>query len=245
MPLAGTVAPHAAVILLHTHLPPASYPPRSRSLLWRALVLRGRAWGAMPNFAWAPPQSGQGHALYAGYRGLGEGGGEEGEEAYAATVFAAGRRAPVVVPEVRLGNVEEVERGVRAALATPEEDAYEGRRKVYLYVCTHGARDCRCGEGGGAVARALRAEVVRRGLGAEDVVVGEIAHVGGHKCVSAVPFAMARSLVRTMTLTTFSFLFFRSFCRVGTPRTSSCTPQATGTSVPPLALPHLPRRPRS
>ncbi|KAI0628520.1 hypothetical protein C8Q77DRAFT_1035683, partial [Trametes polyzona] len=54
-------------------------------------------------------------------------------------------------------------------------------RRLHLYVCTHGARDCRCGEGGGEVRRALRRELAKRGLGAEDVVLGEVAHVGGHK----------------------------------------------------------------
>ena len=56
-------------------------------------------------------------------------------------------------------------------------------RRLHLYVCTHGSRDCRCGEGGGAVARALRGELAKRGLGEKDVVLGEVAHVGGHKCV--------------------------------------------------------------
>ncbi|KAI0324073.1 hypothetical protein GY45DRAFT_1331926 [Cubamyces sp. BRFM 1775] len=54
-------------------------------------------------------------------------------------------------------------------------------RRLHLYVCTHGSRDCRCGEGGGAVARALRRELDKRGLGEKDVVLGEVAHVGGHK----------------------------------------------------------------
>jgi len=33
---------------------------------------------------------------------------------------------------------------------------------VHLYVCTHGVRDCRCGDTGGAVGRAIRDELRRR-----------------------------------------------------------------------------------
>jgi hypothetical protein len=53
---------------------------------------------------------------------------------------------------------------------------------IDIYVCTHGARDCRCGETGGAVFRALKHEVDRLGVGGK-VRVGEVGHVGGHKCV--------------------------------------------------------------
>ncbi|KZO90792.1 hypothetical protein CALVIDRAFT_467097, partial [Calocera viscosa TUFC12733] len=51
-------------------------------------------------------------------------------------------------------------------------------QETHLYVCTHAARDCRCGETGGAVFRALLAEVAGRKR--EDVKVREISHVGGH-----------------------------------------------------------------
>jgi hypothetical protein len=47
-----------------------------------------------------------------------------------------------------------------------------------VLVCTHGARDCRCGDIGGDLVAALRKEVTRR---ASDVAVGEVSHVGGHK----------------------------------------------------------------
>ncbi|KAJ7894455.1 hypothetical protein B0H14DRAFT_2334414 [Mycena olivaceomarginata] len=57
--------------------------------------------------------------------------------------------------------------------------------KVHIYVCTHGARDCRCGEMGGKVFTALREDLYRRiradpGGPAERVVLGEVGHVGGH-----------------------------------------------------------------
>jgi hypothetical protein len=49
-----------------------------------------------------------------------------------------------------------------------------------VLVCTHGTRDCRCGDTGGEVVRALRADIEKRGL-QEKVSVREVAHVGGHK----------------------------------------------------------------
>jgi len=55
-----------------------------------------------------------------------------------------------------------------------------GARQLYIYVCTHAARDCRCGDIGGLVAEALRKEIDKRGL-ASTVRLGETGHVGGHK----------------------------------------------------------------
>lgn len=55
------------------------------------------------------------------------------------------------------------------------------RAEMEVLVCTHGSRDCRCEQTGGALVRALRAEIEQRGMG--NVRVSEIAHVGGHKYV--------------------------------------------------------------
>jgi len=50
--------------------------------------------------------------------------------------------------------------------------------KKEILVCTHGSRDCRCSDLGGALVKSLRSEISKRNL---DVQVREIAHVGGHK----------------------------------------------------------------
>jgi (2Fe-2S) ferredoxin len=50
----------------------------------------------------------------------------------------------------------------------------------HIFVCVHGARDPRCGACGPAVAEALAAEVVRRGL-SERAHVHRTSHVGGHQ----------------------------------------------------------------
>ena len=70
------------------------------------------------------------------------------------------------------------------AHALGESDIAHSKSKdsktLHLYVCTHGARDCRCGNTGGAVYEALRIEVAKRGL-TDQVLVGSVGHVGGHK----------------------------------------------------------------
>lgn len=67
-------------------------------------------------------------------------------------------------------------------ITSPSSMAHHGdtMRPLYIYVCTHAARDCRCGDTGGLVVEALRKEVGRRGL-TSVVKLGETGHVGGHK----------------------------------------------------------------
>ncbi|KAI0701737.1 Sucrase/ferredoxin-like-domain-containing protein [Earliella scabrosa] len=123
-----------------------------------------------------------------------------GEEAYVASVFAASRRGRLHLPLVSLANLDAVDAQIRAHVLArhdhhhPDDPSLSRTRirsgepgpgleldgRLFLYVCTHGARDCRCGETGGEVARALRTEVAKRGVG-DEVCVGEVAHVGGHK----------------------------------------------------------------
>lgn len=203
--LAGTAPYHTAYVLLHTHAPVTEYPPRSKSPLWRALTMRARKWGGVINFAWAP---GAWQAVHPEYSGLGEPEGrsfwgegkeeqkEEGE-AYVASVFSSAHPAGrFVIPDVTLANLDAVDARLRALvrgeseknLASDDtqdakvavEEAVGHREKLFLYVCTHGSRDCRCGDCGGDVARALQREIDRRGVG-QDVFLGEVAHVGGHK----------------------------------------------------------------
>lgn len=54
----------------------------------------------------------------------------------------------------------------------PDADKY-----VHIYVCTHGARDCRCGTTGGEVFEAMK----KATRGMDHVVVRETTHVGGHQ----------------------------------------------------------------
>jgi hypothetical protein len=83
-----------------------------------------------------------------------------------------------------LENLDEVEEKLRKhADGTLPEAATE---EIHLYVCTHGARDCRCGNIGRDVVKALREEVKERmkqdpsGL-VNRIKIGEVGHVGGHQ----------------------------------------------------------------
>jgi len=179
--LAGTVPYHESFICLHTHQPPSQYPPKSRSPLWRKLTLEARGWGGLVNFSWSPDQP-----VHPRYAGLGE---DSAEELYYATAFAVDR-APLYIPEVSLTNLDDVagrlSEHARTAQLAPEteegqmDETSEAAAKLHLYVCTHGPRDCRCGETGGDVAKALHKEISKRELW-DRVSLGEVAHVGGHK----------------------------------------------------------------
>ena len=104
------------------------------------------------------------------------------DEAYRVTAFSV-HRGRIEIPRLSLENVGDVASILQAHAQPAEEPTYAAERddgKVYLYVCTHGERDCRCGETGGAVFDAARKRVEELGLG-ESVKVGGVGHVGGHK----------------------------------------------------------------
>ncbi|WWC64948.1 uncharacterized protein I303_107562 [Kwoniella dejecticola CBS 10117] len=68
-----------------------------------------------------------------------------------------------------------------------------------ILVCTHGSRDCRCSDRGGALVYALREEVERRNLGAR-VKIREIAHVGGHKYAANAILLPTLDMMSNLTL---------------------------------------------
>lgn len=171
--LAGTAPPHRFYVFLHTPQPPTEYDPKISSKMQRALLLNVVKLGGLVNFSWSEEQS----VLSKSVDG----------EAYAATAFTPSGRVdiPLLSMETLDEVVEELKSSVdRAPLSTPEET-------THLYVCTHGARDCRCGDMGGAVVRALREEVQKRHL--SNVKVAEVGHVGGHRYVYCTFYALSIS----------------------------------------------------
>ncbi|KAG6872239.1 hypothetical protein C0995_011661 [Termitomyces sp. Mi166 len=124
-------------------------------------------WGGTTNFSWFGPSN-----------TTGNGNGQ------ALTAFSTmGGRFEV--PDLNMENLDEVaemleQHATQGPLAPGTSD------EIRLYVCTHGARDCRCGDMGSAVFRALQEGVAR--LVKEDpfgvasrIKVGEVGHVGGHQ----------------------------------------------------------------
>ncbi|KAJ7176772.1 Sucrase/ferredoxin-like-domain-containing protein [Mycena filopes] len=165
--LHGSVASHRAYILLNSPAAPSEFPSRFSTPLQRALQLQVTRWGGLVNFA-----------------GTGRAG---AEESTSVTAFSA-LGGHIHFPTLSLANVDEVAEKLRRhatdPLASPNTAA-DLKQEVHIYVCTHGARDCRCGDMGGAVFRALRDELDRRVLAdptdpAKSVVLGEVGHVGGH-----------------------------------------------------------------
>ncbi len=110
--------------------------------------------------------------------------GRDSPRAYSLLTFAHGR-AGLQIPSVTMDNLDEVCSRLYDYMERPPTGVVDSD-DLYLYVCTHGARDCRCGEWGGKVADALRNEVHQRkemeptGKYSR-VVVGEVGHVGGHQ----------------------------------------------------------------
>jgi len=83
-----------------------------------------------------------------------------------------------------LENIDDVEEDIRRHANGPLTK--ETSKEIHLYVCTHAARDCRCGDIGGMVAKTLRAEIQRLAKidpsgPASLAKIGEVGHVGGHQ----------------------------------------------------------------
>lgn len=162
--LAGTVPPHKSSLLLHHSLPPPAYPPKlaSFSPLLTAVQLRSAAWELQANVAYLGPE-----------RSVDPLSEYEPQLEADATLFDFAQRAGYRLPRLSRGQLD-AHADLRGAL---QLDRAERDTSTYLLVCTHAQRDCRCGDTGGAVVAALRERAP------PSLRVGELAHVGGHKCV--------------------------------------------------------------
>ncbi|KIY47632.1 hypothetical protein FISHEDRAFT_74436 [Fistulina hepatica ATCC 64428] len=144
--LAGTVPLHQCYIFLHSHQPVHSLPARVSSDVQRALQLRAMRWGGIVNFVGATGASSTAAS-------------SQGANTHAATVFARSGRLDLA--SVSVGNLDSVEARILDHIDQSPQQAGDA---VDMYVCTHGSRDCRCGDTGGVVCAALRAEIAARKL---------------------------------------------------------------------------------
>ena len=170
-PLQGTAPPHRFLVFLHNPNRPSVYPAKFSTSVQRALGIHLVKHGGLVIHAWSPDQS-----LSPGTRMANSN--SASEETYSATAFTPKGR--VDIPEISATNAEEWANKLLSGSALLHTSTSEDT--VYLYVCTHGARDCRCGNTGGKVVKALREEVEKRGL-ERQVKIAETAHLGGHKYV--------------------------------------------------------------
>jgi hypothetical protein len=199
-PIAGTTPLHTTYILLHTKTPVKDYPAKASSTLQRSLMLS--IPGASVNFAWNSSTD-QDHVALPEDNGdlLGSDGNPNGDEAYTLTAFTVGRDDALRIPQVSKHNLPSVTESIKSFISTHATSSVfntMGDASVpsslitdhHLLVCTHGSRDCRCGDLGGSVVRALReARDARVNSAPNDDVrqawnrirITEVAHVGGHK----------------------------------------------------------------
>lgn len=181
--LVGTVAPHSCYVLLHHPLPPSHLPSKPDSALLKALRQRVSAFGGLVNFAWREDIAARTKQS------------AEGPESYSATAFSV-RGGRLDVPLITEANVDEVAEALKRhtvdeQLAPRDRSGDLTEGEVQLYVCTHGSRDCRCGETGGATLQALQDELRKLrmqsssrtewSISPENIRIGEVTHVGGHK----------------------------------------------------------------
>ena len=165
--LTGTVPFHDYYVLLHSRSPPREFPKVVASPIKNALQLALVPSNGLVNFSWSPQQSPPPLS-------------SPEEEVYSATSFSKWGSV-VELEDLTLSNVQEAVQRITKPRPTIERG--DAVRPLYIYVCTHAARDCRCGDIGSSVAEAFRKEIGRRGL-TSIVKLGETGHVGGHQLSS-------------------------------------------------------------
>lgn len=173
--LEGTAPEHDCYILLHASESPELFPKVHKTSLSLELQSRASKWGGIVNFSWFNDVSSKASM-------------ERGVQP--ATVFSR-LGGKLEIPDISFENIDQVERTIQAHLEGPpmSTKGTQPDNDMHIYVCTHGLRDCRCGERGKQVYSALVEAVndVRRrepsGL-ANNIKIGEVGHVGGHKLSS-------------------------------------------------------------
>src|SRR5258705_5998320 len=174
-PFDGPAPYHRCYILLHARDRPSNFPKVYQTAVSRELLIRGIRWGGgvSVNFSWMDHFSHQNSS---------------GKSP--ATVFShlGGR---LDIPDVTLENLGDVESQILKHLEGPSSSCPSSfteltSKNVDVYVCTHAARDCRCGERGQQVyetlVRSVEEERIRNPSSlAHRIRIGAVGHVGGHQ----------------------------------------------------------------
>ncbi|KAI9228006.1 MAG: Sucrase/ferredoxin-like-domain-containing protein [Piptocephalis tieghemiana] len=106
---------------------------------------------------------------------------EEGEDLM---VFPDGIR----LEGLKISDVPRVEKFLSQPASVPMHESLDGLQYSklpgkHIFICTHGERDCRCGEKGGELHEALCNAVAleNKAKGRSDIHIHRISHIGGHK----------------------------------------------------------------
>ncbi|KAG7090939.1 hypothetical protein E1B28_010011 [Marasmius oreades] len=169
--IAGNAPSYQCYIFLHSSIPPSGFPSKLMTPLQRELQLRVLQWGGFVNW------------VYYGADALGSDPTQiDLDITLSATAFTSyGER--IEIEELSHSNLDDVNAILKNAVQQPNRKLSVDQ--VHLLICTHMARDCRCGDLGSAYAAALRQEVeARRKLDEvqyDKFRIGEVGHVGQHK----------------------------------------------------------------
>ncbi|KAG9004885.1 hypothetical protein FRB95_004277 [Tulasnella sp. JGI-2019a] len=178
-PLHGTMPEHDYYLFLHTTRPPVSWPSHIEpvSPLLSELKREMKKHNGIANVAYYDPSLLAKHdPIHLGPSGAAWD--ESGPETYKATIYGVNRK-PAIAQSVSLSNYGSL---IKDYLALQANDSITvGEDRIRFYVCTHGSRDCRCGDVGGEVLAALRQAVSKSEPDIRSKVeIAEVGHVGGH-----------------------------------------------------------------
>ncbi|KAF8310491.1 hypothetical protein DL93DRAFT_2084494 [Clavulina sp. PMI_390] len=140
----GTAPPYSALLVLHTSTPASEWPshPSVYSPLTKELLARLKKYSGMVNMSHDHTLSADSDLAFP----------NEVNEAYPATLYLNGMRA-IRIPSVSMDSIDAIELLMQDLQKGQPKFNYLAERHVY--VCTHNARDCRCGTIGVDVQRAL------------------------------------------------------------------------------------------
>jgi len=202
----GKVPFHETLAIVHTAIPPTNWPSKVQPVipLYPELQAYARNFHGIVNVAYFPrtsspaplkslqsmplssPESSHdstrptGGPAWLGAEGYG----------HQVTIFAGGNKV-IEIPSVRPQDAEVAYRdlygglldgvpvsGLGATVRTPTNNYGVS----HIFVCTHAARDCRCGTTGVDVFNAISNAVASHPTWSRlDIQMGQVAHVGGHK----------------------------------------------------------------
>lgn len=181
----GTAPAYSRHLLLRTPHPSSSWPARFESVspLYKAL---GERWGKHPElkklgFSFADGGLGEGTEKWDPYGGESELV-SDSEEVYAGYLYPDW----IPIPKLSLSALDAFEafylslEPPPSSSVSPHTSTSAVKPKVHIYVCTHGTRDCRCGELGEPLYQALVDEVKWR-KEEHNIEVRQVGHIGGHK----------------------------------------------------------------
>ncbi|GAA6007049.1 uncharacterized protein JCM10292_003441 [Rhodotorula paludigena] len=194
-PVIGSGPAYPRHLLIHANQPATSWPSHLEAVspLYRQL---GKRFAAHPGLAklgfsftdaGSEPVEEQWDVTRSKFDEPREGG---REERYSATVYPDFLH----IPDFSLSSLASFEElylslppSAPASVSSSSTEPSSAPVRTHIFVCTHGSRDCRCGDLGEPLYQALLREVRRRKLGGElrdgqdGVRIARVAHIGGHK----------------------------------------------------------------